>query len=102
MTPIERAWIRADAMSALGLNGSEPAHEIRRAWKRKAFEVHPDHMDGDTSAFLKVKEAFKLLCAENPEIATAIEPEVQERRRIVPRRPMQDLRPICGMATPRP
>ena len=65
MTPVEKVLDRADAISVLGLRGSETFDEIRRAWKRKAIETHPDHAGGRTDAFLKVKAAFELLSADH-------------------------------------
>ncbi len=100
MTPIEKAWIKADAMSVLGLRGSETAHEIRQAWKRKAFEVHPDQSGGEVDEFLRAKAAFELLSAENSEISTTSEPEVQTR--VTPRRPAQVRRSFSGTSGIRP
>lgn len=87
MSPIEKAQVKADAISALGLHGAESLGEIRRAWKRKALETHPDQMGGDTEAFLRVKEAYEYLCTEDSILEAP--PVVDNPTPVTPRRPGQ-------------
>ena len=85
MTPIERAQNKAEAISVLGLCGSESIGEIRRAWKRKALETHPDQMGGDTEAFLRAKAAYELLRSEEPVAKPVSTPDPSAR--VTPKRP---------------
>jgi len=61
MSPLERVQARTAALEALGLEGSASSREIRKAWKRVAFETHPDRSAGETAAFLRAKTAFEYL-----------------------------------------
>jgi len=64
MGPIERVRARANAYDLLGVtHGSEP-EEIRAAWRRMAFEMHPDRHGGDQSGFIRAKAAYDFLCRD--------------------------------------
>lgn len=47
----------AAAHSVLGVPASAPAAEIKRAYREKVLEVHPDH-GGDRDEFRRVREAY--------------------------------------------
>ncbi len=49
-----------DPFATLGLHPTADVAEIRRAWRRRARETHPDH-GGDPQAFTAVHQAFRLL-----------------------------------------
>lgn len=89
MTPIEKVQCKADAISILGLCGSETRGEIRKAWKRKALETHPDQTGGDTALFLKAKAAYELLL-EDEDVALDEVREAVRPSRVMPRRPGQE------------
>lgn len=61
MSPIEKVTARSAALDALGLSGSASPEDIRSAWRRLAFDTHPDKMAGVATAFLEAKAAFEYL-----------------------------------------
>jgi hypothetical protein len=73
MTPIERAKIKQDARDILGVGAHASETELRAAWKRRAFEVHPDRHAGDDRAFQEVRMAYEYLSGE-----TDVPPEKPE------------------------
>jgi molecular chaperone DnaJ len=53
--------------SILGVSESASAEEIKRAYKKKAMELHPDRHGGDKSKeaeFKKLNEAYSVLSDE--------------------------------------
>src|SRR6056297_1469605 len=60
-SPIERIRARSEAFQVLGLSESAAPGEIRAAWRRMAFEVHPDRTGGDYAHFMRAKEAYDLV-----------------------------------------
>lgn len=91
MSPIDRARRRSDALQVLGLRGFGSTSDIRKAYRKLAFELHPDRENGDEARFMEVTAAYDLL------------------RKDLKRRPptmaedmdMQD-GPAAGQATPEP
>lgn len=67
MDPIDRVRARADALAELGVDKNADTEEIRQAWRRIAFEAHPDHGASDTIGFSRAKAAYDLLRAETRE-----------------------------------
>ncbi|NBC96558.1 MAG: DnaJ domain-containing protein, partial [Deinococcus-Thermus bacterium] len=61
MSPIERVRAREEAFRALGVSSSAAPGEIRAAWHRAAFEMHPDRPDGNYARFVEAKAAYELL-----------------------------------------
>lgn len=61
MTPIERTRERAAALQALGVGAHAGPDEIRDAWRRIAFERHPDHCGEGHESFARAKAAYDLL-----------------------------------------
>jgi hypothetical protein len=49
-----------DPYTVLGVARSADGDEVRRAWRRRVRETHPDH-GGDGAAFLDVQRAFRRL-----------------------------------------
>ena len=60
--PPTRKPSTAAARQVLGVGGDATADEIRKAWRRKVLETHPDHNpDADSAAFREVQTAFETL-----------------------------------------
>ena len=51
---------RASSWSILGLSPGAPASEVKRAYKQRALETHPDQ-GGDPEAFRRVQRAYERL-----------------------------------------
>jgi hypothetical protein len=60
-SPIEKLRARSDAYAMLGLHEDAGPGEIHAAWRRVAFEVHPDRNGGDPAAFERAKAAYDLI-----------------------------------------
>jgi molecular chaperone DnaJ len=59
---------KADYYDVLGLNRSASQEEIKRAYKKLAFEYHPDRNPGNASAeakFKEINEAYQILSSPN-------------------------------------
>ncbi len=80
MTPIERVSIKGRALSTLGLGGHATMTDIRTAYRRLAFEYHPDRNDGATDAFSTISEAYQYL-SDNAD-ALGITPLPAKPRRV--------------------
>ena len=74
MRPVSRIRARAEALESLGATPGATSEEIRSAWKRAAFESHPDRSEGDMSEFIKAKSAYEFL-KESEDIADVLEEE---------------------------
>ncbi|KUJ73328.1 hypothetical protein AVO45_14665 [Ruegeria marisrubri] len=61
MSPIERVRARAAALEELGVASGAGPEEIREAWRRAAFDAHPDRAGGDGDDFARVKAAYDVL-----------------------------------------
>ena len=61
MTPIERISARSKALSILGVAGNPTRSELRKAFRKLAFERHPDHGRGTPEEFAKISDAYTLL-----------------------------------------
>jgi DnaJ-class molecular chaperone len=61
MNFFEKAQARAHALDILGLTCHPSQDEIRSAFKRLAFETHPDRTDGVEDEFIQVQSAYTLL-----------------------------------------
>ncbi|MEM1427991.1 MAG: J domain-containing protein [Pseudomonadota bacterium] len=64
MGPIDRVRARALAYELLGVNHGSDPEEIRAAWRRVAFEMHPDRHGGDQTGFIQAKAAYDFLCKD--------------------------------------
>ena len=56
-----RARARPSHYDVLGITRAAGAAEVRRAYRRKALETHPDKTHGESAAFLAVGEANRVL-----------------------------------------
>jgi uncharacterized protein YukE len=61
---------RADALRALGLRPRASAADVRSAFRRLAFETHPDRQKGHEDEFSRIREAYEML-REGDTVATA-------------------------------
>lgn len=52
---------RAEAYRALGLDSDATPEEVKRAYRSKVKEVHPDTEDGSEAAFKRVNRAYETL-----------------------------------------
>lgn len=50
-----------EAYATLGLDPSASAGDVRRAYRERAKELHPDSADGDEEAFKELTAAYELL-----------------------------------------
>ncbi|MGI1661533.1 J domain-containing protein [Palleronia sp. KMU-117] len=66
MTPIERTRAKSVALQTLGLGLYANPSEIRDAWRRIAFETHPDRNAEAQAEFARAKEAYDYLRNEIP------------------------------------
>ncbi|MEM8631859.1 MAG: J domain-containing protein [Pseudomonadota bacterium] len=55
---------KVEARQTLGLTEDAGRDDVITAWRRLAFETHPDRMNGDSTEFVRVKEAVTLLIGE--------------------------------------
>jgi len=61
MSPIEKTRAKSDALRVLELDGSASIEDVKAAWRRIAFETHPDRQDGSIDAFVVAKSAYDFL-----------------------------------------
>jgi len=61
MNFFEKAQARAYAQEILGLKGHPDHDEIRAAYKKLAFEKHPDRGEGTAEEFARIATAYALL-----------------------------------------
>lgn len=73
MTPIERISARNKALSLLGVTGNPSKSELRRAFRKLAFEMHPDHGKGTPEQFAQISDAYNFL-SETAEDEAAPQP----------------------------
>jgi hypothetical protein len=74
---------RSDALRALGLRPRASASDVRQAFRRLAFETHPDRKKGHEDEFSKIREAYEMLKDGDTETSAAparpsLEPRVSE------------------------
>lgn len=69
---------RADALDALGLRGPAPEAMIRKAWKDRVFEMHPDR-GGSDQDLARVNAAYRSLKTLPRRTATPSRPAVLAR-----------------------
>ena len=61
MTPIERISQRAQAFTVLGVSASATKDDIRKAYRKLAFEKHPDRNPDTTEEFARIAEAYRFV-----------------------------------------
>ncbi len=60
---------RAKAIETLGVSENATPDEIRAAWRKLAFSLHPDRNDGEGDALAEVNAAYEYLRNDNPATA---------------------------------
>jgi hypothetical protein len=61
MTPVEKAQAVAAAQDILGVATHATEVELRSAWKKLAFEMHPDRGTGTSHELANINTAYNLL-----------------------------------------
>jgi DnaJ-class molecular chaperone len=61
MTDQAEAPAKESLYDILGLEENASPDDIKKAYKRRSMDVHPDKRDGDESEFLKVSKAYVIL-----------------------------------------
>ncbi len=61
MTPVEKAQAVAQAQEMLGVAAHATEVELRKAWKKLAFEMHPDRGTGTSHELANINTAYNLL-----------------------------------------
>lgn len=61
MTPIERVSARSKALATLGLRGNPTKSEVRKMFRKLAFEKHPDQGNSTDEEFARISDAYHLL-----------------------------------------
>lgn len=69
MTPIERISRRSKALEVLGLDRNATRSDVRREFRKLAFERHPDHGNGSPEEFARISDAYRYLSETIPEDA---------------------------------
>lgn len=84
MEPVDKIKARTDALADLGLATCASSEDIREAWRRIAFQAHPDHTPGDCGDFSRAKAAYDYLRQEGLSVrgAAGSGPQVPKRVRI--------------------
>jgi hypothetical protein len=76
---------RSEALRALGLRPRASAGDVREAFRRLAFETHPDRRKGHEDEFARIREAYELLRDGDPANAAApVRPSLEARVSDVP------------------
>jgi hypothetical protein len=57
---------RSDALRALGLRPRATSGDVRSAFRRLAFETHPDRCKGHEDEFSRIREAYEMLKDGDP------------------------------------
>lgn len=66
MSYVEKMNALAGARDLLGVGLRASAEDLHAAWKRVAFETHPDRNNGSRQAFDRAKAAYALLVGDEP------------------------------------
>lgn len=62
MSPIDRVSLRSQAFSTLGVSKSATRSDIRSAYRKLAFEKHPDRHPESANEFSRITEAYRTIC----------------------------------------
>lgn len=89
MSPINRISQRAAAFTILGVEASATREDIRRAYRKLAFEKHPDRNPNTENEFARISAAYQFINENADElgIRSVPEPEVASRTAKVVSRP---------------
>lgn len=87
---------RADALRALGLSPLASQGDIRAAWKRLAFETHPDRAEGSEEDFARIRGAYELLRRESSRPVSQLPPRPSVETRVT--EISEEVRTLCESA----
>lgn len=90
MSPIERVAQRAQAFTVLGVSASASQEDIRKAYRKLAFDKHPDRNPDAGSEFARIAEAYRFVKENAAELG--IKPG-EPKRGVTPSRPRTVSRP---------
>ncbi len=95
MTPIDRVAQRAQAFTVLGVAATASRNDIRQAYRKLAFDTHPDHSPETTAEFVRITEAYRFVTdnADELGIKDDIVNEPQPAAKSEPARPQQSVSP---------
>lgn len=82
MSPIDRVAQRAQAFTVLGVSASATRSDIRKAYRRLAFEKHPDQHPECSSEFAEIAEAYRFVCENADELGVEDQPKPVGPRRV--------------------
>lgn len=97
MSPIDRVAQRARAFTVLGVSASATVDDIRQAYRKLAFDKHPDRNPECSEEFARIAEAYRFISdnaaelgikaapAANRSAEPAVTPRTVSRPRINPR-----------------
>ena len=68
MTPIDRVSQRAQAFTVLGVAASASRNDIRQAYRKLAFDKHPDHNPDASAEFVRITEAYRFVTENADEL----------------------------------
>lgn len=78
MTPIDRVTQRAQAFTVLGVAASASRDDIRQAYRKLAFDKHPDRNPETSEEFARITEAYQFVTDHADELGI-VEPDAHER-----------------------
>lgn len=103
MDPLIRRRMEKDHYyKVLGIEADATAEEIKKAWKARAAELHPDQNPGDAEAALRfgeAREAFDSLYEAKRRLEAVRAEEAERRNRqaaALVRRPVEPARPMAA------
>lgn len=68
MTPIDRVSQRAQAFTVLGVAATASRDDIRQAYRKLAFDKHPDRNPETSDEFARITEAYQFVTAHAEEL----------------------------------
>jgi curved DNA-binding protein CbpA len=84
---------KRDLYRVLGVSAGAAPADIKRAYRRIAFAVHPDVGDhADSDRFRKIREAYETL--SNPDRRRSYDIEIAIRRQPLSAEPLRSKRPV--------
>jgi hypothetical protein len=84
MSPIDRVSLRSQALSTLGVTTSATRSDIRSAYKKLAFEKHPDRHPDSANEFSRITEAYRTICENEDEFNITDAPATERSARTRP------------------
>lgn len=68
MSPIDRVQRRSEMFSVLGVSRFSSKKDIRQAYRKLAFEKHPDRNPEAAPEFMAINEAYRYICDNAEEL----------------------------------